>query len=674
MDSLNTIPSSGRFADVADAANTNFLLIQTAINLLQRAVIRDKGYFDSIEKLQSMYPSPNVGDWSIVNGTVYECSERGTWTKTDVVWSNGTINLAEYLKYHVTESADQTKDHAYLLDSNSKIILPLNISDENIMDYDCSKKGQSTFASLSDAINTVPVDPYIRHGGINLHFVLTETGEYVCYHNNSDTWSTDVNDYSQIMGADQIEATTHKDALRDDFAEIDFFKEEDVKIISDEIAKYNKAMELINSWIATARGEKNLGRVKLKAGNLCIEYHEYISDYQFDYHIHVVKGPIVLKADSNNQNDIFALDRENYRIYYCKTSSVQESKNFKQYGGDKSEIDKEITDRMEADNTLKTDLLSLIFGNAINGVLKDVTFDDYNTFSSFLDGIKFSQTGENNTGLCRCQIGTFQRFFVVNQNVGTENGMQFIIGSVEYNNGTQRLVTSENFNILYRYKSSKDDPWTDWKSYRQEGITNSLGFAEDKTVSQKTITIELGSKASLSQVSNAVAGETARAKAIEKNIMDNMPAQATENGFFVADKENNIGCKYDENGFDTALLSEHFKTLIKAIEGVGPTIVNDLVSGGKNRVLSAEQGKILKQMLDSYAGLRIGTERGTAYDGAKGLEQYVSILKLQKTLENFRQVAEEGVYFIDDQGYINTQINSEGLSYVGQIKYEIINE
>lgn len=48
--------------------------------------------------------------------------------------------------------------------------------------------------------------------------------------------------------------------------------------------------------------------------------------------------------------------------------------------------------------------------------------------------------------------------------------------------------------------------------------------------------------------------------------------QTVNSGFVICDTSGNVGIKYDSNGFDTTSLSTHFKNLIKAIEGIGSTV------------------------------------------------------------------------------------------------------
>lgn len=106
MQNLNTIPVAGKFLDVANKANTNFLAIKTAIEQLELSVTRSKGFFSSATALTNRYPSPVVGDWAVVQDTsvspaavyIWRCTTNGTWSNSGTEWPGGNVDLAEYAK------------------------------------------------------------------------------------------------------------------------------------------------------------------------------------------------------------------------------------------------------------------------------------------------------------------------------------------------------------------------------------------------------------------------------------------------------------------------------------------------------------------------------------------------------------------------------------------------
>lgn len=54
-------------------------------------------------------------------------------------------------------------------------------------------------------------------------------------------------------------------------------------------------------------------------------------------------------------------------------------------------------------------------------------------------------------------------------------------------------------------------------------------------------------------------------------------AKVSDNGFYIADSNDNVALKYDENGLDAAKVSEHLKSLLMS-SGGNPSINYDIVS------------------------------------------------------------------------------------------------
>lgn len=89
--------------------------------------------------------------------------------------------------------------------------------------------------------------------------------------------------------------------------------------------------------------------------------------------------------------------------------------------------------------------------------------------------------------------------------------------------------------------------------------------------------------------------------------------ECVEEGWYVTDADGYIGMCYTSAGFDTGKLSEHFKALIKAIEGIG-----------LNAALQAQ------------------------------------IASLEKRASVVRLTAESGIYITDSNGYILCNVGSSG--------------
>ena len=110
-------------------------------------------------------------------------------------------------------------------------------------------------------------------------------------------------------------------------------------------------------------------------------------------------------------------------------------------------------------------------------------------------------------------------------------------------------------------------------------------------------------------------------------------------GFYVSDENGNIGLKYDTLGFDAAELSDHFKNLIKLIDGIG---------------------------------LALGITSNTAFAGDKGAALQTSVNNIiNSTLfTSFVNVVEDGFFIIDSDGNIGFDVMNYSVT---GLKYTIIN-
>lgn len=97
----NNIPRTGKWGDAATSIEENFLKSGIEIEKLKNANIRFKGYFQTIEALQTQHPSPTVGFTAWVGspfpGTVYACQGEGEWVDTEDIPDTGSIALNGYL-------------------------------------------------------------------------------------------------------------------------------------------------------------------------------------------------------------------------------------------------------------------------------------------------------------------------------------------------------------------------------------------------------------------------------------------------------------------------------------------------------------------------------------------------------------------------------------------------
>ena len=94
---------TGSYQTGAQRANNNFLSLKNAIDLLEAATYRSKGYYSTLSALQAKWPSPKVGDWAVVetviNGTktayIWKGETAGTWTNTNVVGTRSDLTVIQ---------------------------------------------------------------------------------------------------------------------------------------------------------------------------------------------------------------------------------------------------------------------------------------------------------------------------------------------------------------------------------------------------------------------------------------------------------------------------------------------------------------------------------------------------------------------------------------------------
>lgn len=98
---LNTINKTGTWSEAADRLNNNFSKTSTEVEKVKQNGIRNKGLFPTLESLKAAVPSPAVGDWAVVGGTIpgpiYQCKTKGTWSATGTTGGGGSVDLNGYL-------------------------------------------------------------------------------------------------------------------------------------------------------------------------------------------------------------------------------------------------------------------------------------------------------------------------------------------------------------------------------------------------------------------------------------------------------------------------------------------------------------------------------------------------------------------------------------------------
>lgn len=175
--------------------------------------------------------------------------------------------------------------------------------------------------------------------------------------------------------------------------------------------------------------------------------------------------------------------------------------------------------------------------------------------------------------------------------------------------------------------------------------------------------------------------------------------QVQENGFSIADANNNTGLKFDNEGLDTALLSTHLKSLIKEIDGLGLALgieAGTAYAGDKGNTLN----KLVNSMrwlfefatqvqengfsiadLSGNVGLKYDNE---GLDAAKLSTNFMSSIRavvesMNISIEGLAEVDEGGIFFTDPAGHIVASVTDEGLNWAitsssSGIGYEVVRD
>lgn len=108
MESLNNIPQTGNFGDIATKLNDNFNKLNIADETIKSNYIKNKGYFASLASLQTSYPSPEAGDTAYVanasSSTGYYIYNvvNGVWTDSTVEAPPVSVPISNYAEHGYT--------------------------------------------------------------------------------------------------------------------------------------------------------------------------------------------------------------------------------------------------------------------------------------------------------------------------------------------------------------------------------------------------------------------------------------------------------------------------------------------------------------------------------------------------------------------------------------------
>lgn len=96
---LNSIPTEGNWNVIASKLNGNFDKVDVELTKIKGATIANKGYFKTLEELQSAYPSPSMGSKAYV-GVTYPFNiymwNGSEWENSGETGGEESVNLGDY--------------------------------------------------------------------------------------------------------------------------------------------------------------------------------------------------------------------------------------------------------------------------------------------------------------------------------------------------------------------------------------------------------------------------------------------------------------------------------------------------------------------------------------------------------------------------------------------------
>ena len=110
MDTLNTVPSVGKFSDITDVINDNMSLITDAVNQLEYSMNMCVGVFSSSSNLPTVGVSD--GSWAGVLASggfpaAVWTYDNGTWTDSGGTWSPDSVAAVDAAKDEAIEEIEE---------------------------------------------------------------------------------------------------------------------------------------------------------------------------------------------------------------------------------------------------------------------------------------------------------------------------------------------------------------------------------------------------------------------------------------------------------------------------------------------------------------------------------------------------------------------------------------
>lgn len=106
---LRTIQTTTTWNEAASRINSNNQKIDVEVEKLKNSTYKHKGYFKTLEGLETTYPSSNVGSVAWVGAqypfTLYRWDNRDGWTTDGTTGGDESVELGEYYTKEETQSA-----------------------------------------------------------------------------------------------------------------------------------------------------------------------------------------------------------------------------------------------------------------------------------------------------------------------------------------------------------------------------------------------------------------------------------------------------------------------------------------------------------------------------------------------------------------------------------------
>ena len=105
---LNTIKQTGTWGNTANEINENFGKIGVAIRTLEKATSKNKGYFETVDKLQDAYPTASVGSIAYVGSSypfvIWVWSDKTKeWENSGEIGGDEEVDLGDYYTKEETD-------------------------------------------------------------------------------------------------------------------------------------------------------------------------------------------------------------------------------------------------------------------------------------------------------------------------------------------------------------------------------------------------------------------------------------------------------------------------------------------------------------------------------------------------------------------------------------------